>query len=54
MFAEWESGDPSVGEQHKLESWSWYPIDDLPQPLFGCTENYIEAYKTHQIYFTNT
>ena len=53
MAAEWESGEPVVGEPHKLESWAWYDIDDLPTPTFGCTENYIEAYRTGKTYFPN-
>lgn len=51
MVAEWKSGTPMVGEPHKLESWNWYPMDKLPKPLFGCMENYIEAYKTGKKYF---
>ena len=51
MVAEWESGEPTVGEPDKLETWGWYSIDALPQPLFGCLENYLEAYKTQQVYF---
>lgn len=50
--AEWESGEPQVLEPHKLESWGWYDIDNLPEPLFGCTAAYREAYKTGKIHFT--
>jgi 8-oxo-dGTP diphosphatase len=51
MTAEWELGEPTVGEPDKLVSWKWYPINELPSPLFGCMENYLEAYKTGQSYF---
>jgi len=51
MVAEWEAGEPEVAEPHKLQSWDWYPMDDLPTPLFGCMENYIEAHKTGRRYF---
>lgn len=54
MCAEWESGEPIVMEPEKLESWDWYPINDLPQPLFGCTDNYLLAYQTGQHYFAKT
>lgn len=53
MVAEWESGEPVVMEPHKLESWDWYDIDDVPNPLFGCFENYLEAYRTGETYFTD-
>jgi 8-oxo-dGTP diphosphatase len=51
MIAEWESGEPIVGEPHKLVSWDWYSPDKMPNPLFGCVQNYIEAYKTGKNYF---
>ncbi len=51
MLAEWVSGEPVVAEPHKNESWAWYDLENLPAPLFGCTENYIEAYKTGRSYF---
>lgn len=52
MIAEWESGEPIVGEPHKLKSWAWYEIDsELPGIAFGCLENYLEAYKTGRTYF---
>lgn len=51
MVAEWDGGDPIVMEPHKLVSWNWYPIDALPEKLFGCMENYLEAHKTGQSYF---
>ena len=52
MAAEWISGEPIVAEPDKLIEWKWYPIDNLPTPLFGCTENYLESYKTGKSYFT--
>jgi 8-oxo-dGTP diphosphatase len=51
MYAEYESGEPKTMEPHKLESWDWHPLDTLPAPLFGCFENYVQAYKTGQVYF---
>jgi 8-oxo-dGTP diphosphatase len=51
MLAEWVSGDSRVMEPEKLESWQWYDLDNLPKPLFGCIENYIESYKTDRSYF---
>jgi 8-oxo-dGTP diphosphatase len=51
MLAEWVSDEPIVMEPNKLQSWQWYSLDNLPKPLFGCTENYIDAYKTGRPYF---
>lgn len=51
MLAEWKSGEPIVAEPDKKEDWQWYDLDNLPRPLFGCTNNYIEAYRTGKVYF---
>lgn len=53
MTAEWVSGEPVTMEPHKLESWAWYDIDALPEPLFGVEPNYITAFKTGQAYFAS-
>lgn len=34
LTADWESGEPKVMEPDKKESWGWYDLDDLPEPLF--------------------
>lgn len=52
FVATWAGGEPQVLEPHKLESWGWYDIDNLPDNLFGCVSGYIEAYKTGRNYFT--
>lgn len=49
--ADWKSGEPTVKEPEKLESWEWYDIDNPPSPLFGVVANYFEALKTGQHYF---
>lgn len=51
IIADWKSGEPQVMEPEKLESWGWYDIDHLPEPLFGVEPNYIEAIKTGKNYF---
>ncbi len=51
IVAEWVSGTPKVIEPHKLESWGWYDIDNLPTPLFAVEPNYVVAYKTGKTYF---
>src|SRR3989339_139894 len=34
LLADWDSGDPVVLEPEKAESWEWYEVEKLPQPLF--------------------
>jgi 8-oxo-dGTP diphosphatase len=53
MVAEWESGEPQIMEPDKIESWGWHDIDNLPEPLFGVIDNYVEAYKTGKVYFND-
>lgn len=50
--ADWVSGEPKVLEPHRLESWAWYDLDDLPDNLFGCAPAYIESHRTGKKYFT--
>ena len=45
LNAEWESGEPTIMEASKIESWDWYDINNLPEPLMGGMSHYIEAYK---------
>lgn len=35
FVADWKAGEPEVREPDKVERWDWYPIDDLPTPLFA-------------------
>ncbi|MBX4191159.1 NUDIX domain-containing protein [Candidatus Saccharibacteria bacterium] len=51
MMAEWRSGEPQNLEPEVRESWAWYSIDDLPQPLFGTTNQAVDAYKTGKNFF---
>lgn len=51
MVADWESGDPQVLEPEKCESWAWYDLNDLPQPMFGTIASYLEALKTGRNFF---
>lgn len=54
MLAIYSKGEPRVMEPNKMEEWQWYDLENLPSPLFGCTENYLEAYRTGRAYFSKT
>lgn len=51
MIADWQSGDPKVLEPDVRADWSWYSLENLPQPMFANEPLYIEAYKTGKAYF---
>lgn len=42
--AEEFSGEPQVREPDKVESWAWYPLHDLPSPLFAPTQLGLDAH----------
>jgi 8-oxo-dGTP diphosphatase len=44
--ADWVSGEPQVLEPEKVESWGWYPLDALPEPLFATRPTALEALRT--------
>ena len=50
-MAHWMSGEPKIMEPDKCDGWDWYDMDNLPSPLFGTIESYIEAYKTGRNYW---
>lgn len=44
--ADWVRGEPTVNEPEKIESWKWYPLDALPEPLFATLPTALEALRT--------
>lgn len=51
LVADWASGEPIVREPEKLESWAWYGLNDLPEPLFEFCRLAFESQRTGQNYF---
>lgn len=51
LTADWASDEPQVLEPNKSESWRWYEIGNLPEPIFEMCKMAIESYKTRNIYF---
>ena len=50
VTADWESGEPKVCEPNKRESWEWYDLNNLPEPMFYPATVMIHAYKTGDNY----
>jgi len=44
VIVHYVSGTPKVMEPDKVESWEWFDIDELPEPIFGGTRDYITAF----------
>lgn len=51
LVADWESGEPTVVEAEKIESWDWYDIEHLPEPLMAGMAHYIKAYRGEETLF---
>lgn len=49
--ANWVSGEPINSSPRETTDWQWFPIDDLPRPLFPPLEMYMEHFKTGQVFF---
>lgn len=52
--ADWVSGEPEVREPDKVESWTWFPLDALPSPLFDTLPSALEALRTGEACFDLT
>ena len=51
MLAQWKSGEPRVLEPRRSESWGWYDLDNLPEPLFEVEYHTFEALKSGKNFF---
>ncbi len=49
--ADWMHGEPKVLEPEKSESWNWYDLDNLPEPMFEMCRLSIESHKTGRNYY---
>jgi len=51
LMADWKSGEVEVLEPEKCESWDWYDINELPEPIFEMAKLSINSYKSGKIYY---
>lgn len=42
LVGDWQSGEPENREPEKCEKMAWFGPDELPQPLFLSTRNFLE------------
>jgi 8-oxo-dGTP diphosphatase len=54
MIADWKKGEPKVLEPDKCESWGWYDLDKLPEPIFEMARQGIESYRSGNVYYSLT
>lgn len=43
-------GEPKTMEPDKIKEWQWFPLDNLPSPLFGPSEVAIKKFKEGILY----
>lgn len=48
MIADWRSGEAQLLEPEKCESWAWYDLSDIPEPLFETCRVSLEMYRKEQ------
>jgi 8-oxo-dGTP diphosphatase len=51
VLADWVSGEATVLEPDKCDGWAWYPMEQLPEPLFEMTRLAVRALRSGQISF---
>ena len=51
VVCDWEEGIPKVLEPDKRESWDWYDLDNLPEPIFFNAQIMFDSYKTGKNFY---
>ena len=51
LVAEWDEGIERTDPNERIGDWSWYDLEELPQPIFLLTAILIDSYKTGKNYY---
>lgn len=51
LLADWRNGTPTVLEPEASGPWEWYPLDQLPHPLFTMSRLAVESCRTGRNYY---
>jgi 8-oxo-dGTP diphosphatase len=51
LQADWDGGEPRLLEPDRAESWEWYSLDDLPEPLFEFCISAFDSLATGKNYY---
>ena len=44
--------EPRLAEPEAFSRWGWFPLEDLPEPLFEAVRYALESYRSGQFYFS--
>lgn len=50
FLSETSEGEPKVMEPDEITEWRWFPLEDLPSPIFFPSAKVIESYRRGTIY----
>jgi ADP-ribose pyrophosphatase YjhB (NUDIX family) len=54
FVARYVSGAPTNSAPEETTDWQWFPLGELPIPLFPPVKTYLEALKTGQNFFDSS
>ena len=54
FVARYVTGEPTNNAPEETTDWQWFPLEDLPSPLFPPVKTYLDALKTGQNFFDSS